>query len=442
MNPELLARYDRPVPRYTSYPTAPHFHAGIGPDDYRSWLARLPDGAPLSLYLHVPFCHALCWYCGCHTTVARRYQPVAEYLDLLLAEVDLVSTVLGSRRPVSHVHFGGGTPTIFAPDDLRTLGERLRARFEIGSDAEFAVEIDPRRLTRETVDALVAIGVNRASLGVQDVNPEVQAVINRLQPFAVVEAAVDRLREAGIANVNFDLMYGLPRQTVDRVLQSVDAAVRLRPARVALFGYAHVPWMKRHQRLIDQSALPGTSERAAQSEAAADRLAHAGYVAIGVDHFALPDDSLALALRQGRLRRNFQGYTTDAASALLGFGASAIGRLPQGYVQNAVPVPAYRDAIRAGRLATERGIALTDEDRARWSVIERLMCDLAVDLDGSAGRFATEVAALEPFVADGMVQVETGSIRIRPEGRALARSVCAVFDAYFKQGAARHSRAV
>jgi oxygen-independent coproporphyrinogen-3 oxidase len=225
-------------------------------------------------------------------------------------------------------------------------------------------------------------------------------------------------------------------------LRSIEAAVQLRPGRVALFGYAHVPWMKRHQRLIDESTLPGTIERAAQSDAAADRLAQAGYVAIGVDHFALPDDSLALALGQGRLRRNFQGYTTDTASALLGFGASAIGRLPQGYFQNAVPVPAYRDAIRAGRLATARGIALTDEDRARWSVIERLMCDLAADLDGSAGRFANELEALEPFVADGMLQVEAGSIRIRPEGRALARTVCAVFDAYFNQGGARHSRAV
>ena len=442
MNAELLARYDRLVPRYTSYPTAPHFHAAIGPDDYCSWLAKLPGDTRLSLYLHVPFCHALCWYCGCHTTVARRHRPVADYLDLLLAELDLIGTALGSGRPVSHVHFGGGTPTMIAPDDLRTLGERLRERFEVLSEAEFAVEIDPRRLRRETVDALAAIGVNRASLGVQDVNFEVQRAINRRQPFSVVERAVDRLRGAGISGINFDLMYGLPHQTVGRVLQSVEAALRLRPARVALFGYAHVPWMKRHQRLIDESALPGSLERAAQFEAAADRLANAGYVAIGLDHFALPDDSLALALRQGRLRRNFQGYTTDTAPALLGFGASAIGSLPQGYVQNTVPIPAYRDAIRTGRLATKRGIALTDEDRARRSVIERLMCNLAADLDGSAGWFAAELEALKPFVADGLVSVESGSIRIRSEGRALVRTVCAVFDAYLDRGAARYARAV
>jgi oxygen-independent coproporphyrinogen-3 oxidase len=483
MTPELLAKYDRPVPRYTSYPTAPHFHAGIGPDDYRGWLAELPAGARLSLYLHVPFCQELCWYCGCHTTVARRYRPVAEYLGLLLAELELVGAALGERRPVSHIHFGGGTPTMLAPADLLALGKRLRQRFAVPDEAEFAVEIDPRRLTRATVAALAGIGVKRASLGVQDVNGEVQEAVNRRQPFALVERAVHLLRHAGIgvkraslgvqdvngevqeavnrrqpfalveravhllrhagiSGINFDLMYGLPHQTVGRVLQSVEAALRLRPGRIALFGYAHVPWMKRHQRLIDAAALPCAAERAAQFAAAAARLGDAGYVAVGLDHFALPDDSLALALRQGRLRRNFQGYTTDTASALLGCGASAIGSLPGGYVQNAVSIPAYRAAIRAGRLATARGIALAGEDRARRSIIERLMCDFAVDLGGAAGRFAAELAALAPLADADLVSVEDGVIRIRPGARALARTVCAVFDAYLDQGSARHSHAV
>jgi oxygen-independent coproporphyrinogen-3 oxidase len=442
MTPELLARYDRPVPRYTSYPTAPHFHGGIGPDEYRSWLAELPAEARVSLYLHVPFCRELCWYCGCHTTVARRYRPVAEYLNLLLAELELVGPALGDRRPVSHIHFGGGTPTMLAPADLLALGERLRQRFAILDDAEFAVEIDPRRLTGETVAALAQIGVKRASLGFQDVNPEVQEAVNRRQPFALVERAVRLLRAAGIFGISFDLMYGLPRQTVGRVLQSVEAALRLRPGRIALFGYAHVPWMKRHQRLIDAAALPGAAERAAQFEAAAARLGAAGYIAIGLDHFALPDDSLALALRQGRLRRNFQGYTTDTALELLGCGASAIGSLPGGYVQNAVSIPAYRAAIRAGRLATARGIALADEDRTRRSVSERLMCDLAVDLGGAAGRFAAELTALAPLAAADLVSVEGGVIRIRPQARALARTVCAAFDAYLDRDSARHSQAV
>lgn len=442
MNPELLAKYDRPVPRYTSYPTAPHFHAGIGPDDYRNWLGELPSDARLSLYLHVPFCQELCWYCGCHTTVARRYQPVAEYQGLLLRELDLVCAALGGRCQVGHIHFGGGTPTMLAPGALRTLGERLHERFEIVDDTELAVEIDPRRLTPETVAALAAIGVNRASLGVQDVNPEVQRAINRWQPFAVVERAVGWLRDAGIFGINFDLMYGLPQQTMARVRHSVDAALTLCPTRFALFGYAHVPWMKRHQRLIDAASLPDALARAAQFEVAADRLRDAGYVAIGLDHFARPDDGLALALQEGRLHRNFQGYTTDAAAALLGFGASAITGLPQGYAQNAVPIPQYRETIRQGRLATARGIGVSGEDRMRRSVIERLMCDFAVDLKESADRFAAEVEALEPFAADGLLAIEDRLIRIEPEGRPLVRTICAVFDAYLDRNVARHSRAV
>ncbi len=442
MDPELLAKYDRPVPRYTSYPTAPHFHAGIGADDYQGWLAELPRDARLSLYLHVPFCRELCWYCGCHTTVARRYQPIAEYRDLLLRELDLVGATLGGPRPVGHIHFGGGTPTMLAPHDLRTLGERVHRRFEVLADAEVAVEIDPRRLERATIEALAAIGVNRASLGVQDVNPEVQRAINRWQPFAVVERAVDGLRAAGIRGVNLDLMYGLPHQTEACVLRTVEAALRLAPERVALFGYAHVPWMKRHQRLIDEAALPAARERAAQLELAAARLSDAGYVAIGLDHFALPDDDLAIALREGRLHRNFQGYTTDAAPALIGLGVSAIGSLPQGYVQNAAAVPDYREALRAGRLPTVRGIEVSEEDRLRRSIIERLMCDLAVDLSGATGRFASELEALAPLAADGLVEIRDQVIRVPPAARALVRAVCAVFDGYLARGVARHSRAV
>jgi oxygen-independent coproporphyrinogen-3 oxidase len=331
---------------------------------------------------------------------------------------------------------------MLAPDDLRRLGERLRERFAITTDAEVAVEIDPRPLAPGTVGALAAIGVTRASLGLQDVNPEVQRAINRWQPSEVTERAVDWLREAGIRGINLDLIYGLPHQTVGRVLRSVEAALALRPDRVALFGYAHVPWMKRHQRLIDEAALPGPTERAAQLEAAAARLGEAGYVAIGLDHFALPEDSLALALREGRLRRNFQGYTTDPAPVLIGLGASAIGSLPQGYVQNAAPLPAYRDAIRAGRLATVRGVALSEEDRLRRAIIERLMCDFAVDLNGSAELFADELEALEPLAADGLVSIEDGVVRVEPQGRPLVRTVCAQFDAYLAQGVARHSRAV
>ncbi len=449
MKPALLARYDRAVPRYTSYPTAPHFHAGIDAGVYRRWLAALPETTPLSLYAHVPFCQSLCWYCGCHTTVARRYQPVAEYRELLCEEIRLVAEALGEQRPVRHVHLGGGTPTILAPEDLRRLGLVLRERFALLPEVEFAVEIDPRALTLATVSALAEIGVNRASLGVQDVNAKVQQAINRWQPLAVTERAIHALRAAGINAINIDLMYGLPHQTEARVVRSVEAVLALGPERVALFGYAHVPWMKRHQRLIDEAALPGPEERAAQFEAAAVRLADAGYVAIGIDHFARPDDSLATALREGRLHRNFQGYTTDAAAALIGFGASAIGSLPQGYLQNAVPIPAWRDAIRSGRLATARGIEVSEDDRLRRAIIERLMCDFAVDLERecdrfgvSADRFAPELEALRPFQADGLVSLQDRTVHVEPEGQSLVRAVCAVFDVYLAAGKGRHSRAI
>jgi oxygen-independent coproporphyrinogen-3 oxidase len=338
---------------------------------------------------------------------------------------------------------------MLSPRDMRLLGERLHARFRLCDEAEFAVEIDPRQLSAETVTALAAIGVNRASLGVQDVNPEVQAAINRRQPFAVVERAATWLRAAGIERLNFDLMYGLPGQTTAGVARSVAAALTLDPARVALFGYAHVPWLKRHQRLIDETTLPDASARAAQLETAAALLQGAGYAAIGLDHFARPDDSLARALAAGRLRRNFQGYTTDDAEALLGLGASAIGSLPAGYVQNAAPLPRYRDAIRQGRLATVRGIALAGDDRLRRAIIERLMCDLAVDLQAirvefgvAADSLAPERAALRPLAENGLVELDDRAIRVTAAGRPFVRVVCAAFDRYLGTGAGRHSPAI
>jgi oxygen-independent coproporphyrinogen-3 oxidase len=449
MKPELLAKYGRPVPRYTSYPTAPHFHAGVGARDYREWLGALPPDLRLSLYLHVPFCQSLCWYCGCRTTVTRHYGTIAGYLDVPLREIELMAEALGVSHPVSHVHLGGGTPTMLAPDDLGRLGRALRAHFALLPDAEVAVEIDPRTLTLATVDALAELGVNRASLGVQDVNPKVQRAINRWQPLEVTERAMTWLRRAGIRHLNVDLMYGLPQQTEALVVRSVEGVLALAPDRVALFGYAHVPWMKRHQRLIEEAALPGPTERAAQSQAASGRLIEVGYVAIGLDHFALPDDNLAVALGQGRLHRNFQGYSADDARALLGFGASAIGSLPQGYVQNAVPIGAYRQAIQGGRLAVVRGIALGDEDRLRRTIIERLMCDLAVDLDAVCGRFGWPVhllqpnlEALAPLAADRLIEISDHSIRVTPRGRPFVRVVCAGFDQYLDQGAVRHSSAV
>ncbi len=445
----LACKYDRPVPRYTSYPTAPHFTPDVDREVYREWLAALPGDAVLSLYLHVPFCDTLCWFCGCHTRVVNRYDPIARYSRLLEREIDLVADALPGRLAVAHVHFGGGTPTILEADDFGRLMDRLRTRFRLREDAEVAVEIDPRDLPPERIRGLAAAGVTRASLGVQDFDPKVQKAINRVQSYEETRAVVDGLREAGIAGINIDLMYGLPHQTVEGVVETVDRTLTLGPDRVALFGYAHVPWMKRHQRLIDEAHLPGTETRFRQARAAARRLAERGFVAIGLDHFARADDPMAVALAAGRLNRNFQGYTTDDAEVLIGFGASAIGALPQGYAQNAVELGAWRRAIEDGRLATERGVAVSAEDRLRRAIIQRLMCDLAVDLEEiaaahgrSAADFADEIAALAPFVADGAVVVDGSRIAVTEAGRPLVRTVCAVFDTYLASGAGRHSRAI
>lgn len=447
MNPELIARYDQRVPRYTSYPTAPHFKAEIGPDSYAQWLSELSSETALSLYLHVPFCAELCLYCGCHTTVARSYGAVASYVELLEREIELVARHLPDRMGVTHIHWGGGTPTILSGTDLRRIMDRLARSFGIRSTAEIAVEIDPRTLTLEHVEALAESGLNRASLGVQDFDPEVQKTINRIQSFEQTAKVADWLRQAGVAGLNLDLMYGLPYQTTASVLRTVEQALQLDPDRIALFGYAHVPWMKRHQALLPKEAMPDAIQRSEQNSAAAAALIGAGYVQIGLDHFAKPADPLVVRQREGRLRRNFQGYTTDEATALVGFGTSAIGSLPQGYVQNASSTVAYREAITEGQLATVRGVALSDDDRLRRSIIERLMCDFSVDLGQIASgetkpAFTTELAAIDEMARDGLVRRNGLSIEIPEDSRLLVRNVCAAFDRYLDGGAMRHSRAV
>jgi oxygen-independent coproporphyrinogen-3 oxidase len=438
---------DRRLPRYTSYPTAVQFGPAIDAAAYESWLTALPPEAPLSLYLHVPFCRELCLYCGCHTTVARRDAPVAAYATLLDREIALIGARL-ARQSVTHIHFGGGTPTMLQPQALVRIAAALETQFRITAATEIAIEIDPRTLSREHVAALAGIGVRRASLGVQDFAPHVQEAIGRRQSLEQTARAADRLREAGIVHINLDLMYGLPQQTVASVVETAERALSLLPDRIALFGYAHVPWMKRHQSLIPEDTLPGSSERFAQSNAAAEVFVGAGFQRIGLDHFARPDDPLAERQRAGRLHRNFQGYTTDETANLIGFGPSAIGALPGGYVQNAPQMIAYREAILAGRPATVRGCAVTAEDRLRGRIIERLMCDLRVDLaEACAGhgegaeRFSAEFAALDALAADGLVVRSGSEIRIPQEARAFMRSVCAVFDQYAPQQEARYSRA-
>jgi oxygen-independent coproporphyrinogen-3 oxidase len=447
----ILRHLERRLPRYTSYPTAPHFSEAIGADTYRRWLGAVALRTPVSLYLHIPFCRELCWFCGCSTRVVRKAEIVAQYAERLMAEVELVADALPANLPAGQVHFGGGSPNSLAPETLARIVERIDKRFWLGQDTEVAVELDPRTTDEAFVRACAAAGVTRASVGVQDLDPAVQRAINRIQPYDTIRRLMAWLQEAGIGDINIDLMYGLPHQTVDGLFRTIAQVVRLEPARIALFGYAHVPWMKPHQMLIDESALPGPEERAHQAEATAKALMAAGYMPIGMDHFALPESPLGRAAAAGLLRRNFQGYTTDPSDVLLGFGASAIGMLREGYVQNTPDVRGWAEAIDSGRLATSRGFALDDDDRLRRAVIERLMCDMAVDLDAVArshGRpaqdWTAEIGMLRQLQADGLVDLDGKTVRVRPQGRALIRAVAAVFDRYLADdaGAPKHAVAV
>jgi oxygen-independent coproporphyrinogen-3 oxidase len=450
MRADLAACYGQErLPRYTSYPTAPHFSAAIGPGIYADWLKAIPRQATASLYLHVPFCRSMCWYCGCHTTVARRDEPIAVYESALRCEIDQVVRQIDRRIRVEHIHFGGGTPTIMAPESFTDLIGLIRHSFFVAPSAEVAVEIDPRTLSPQMIEAMALGGVNRASLGVQSFDPKVQRAINRMQDFEQTEAATTGLRRAGVSGINFDLIYGLPHQTVESCLDTVARCLELRPDRFSVFGYAHVPGFKKYQQKIKEEWLPDSLERHEQASRIAEALREAGYVQIGLDHFALPDDSMARALQAGTLRRNFQGYTTDQSSVLLGFGASAIGRLPQGFVQNEVAIAAYAQAVAQGRLATVRGYGLTDEDRLRAEIIERIMCDFAVDLDQVCARHGSAADAvlqsaprLRDLVTDGIVELDGTSLAVPADSRFLVRSVAAAFDTHLDQSQRLHSRAV
>jgi len=446
---DLVRRYSKPVPRYTSYPTAPHFHGGVDRVTYAEWLRSIPRDTTLSLYIHVPFCDRLCWFCGCHTKQVLRYDPIAAYIPVVMREIATVANLLDGQGRVTALHLGGGSPSMLQRADLFRLAALIRQRFTIAQDFEFSIEIDPNDMVAERYDDLAEAGVTRVSIGVQDFDPRVQQAINRLQSFEQTAAVVEGMRARGVGSVNLDVLYGLPHQTLDGLGRTVAQTLSLAPDRLALFGYAHVPWLKTHQRMIPEAALPGVLERFAQSTAAAEQIRGAGYEAIGIDHFALPSDTLAQSAQSHRLHRNFQGYTTDAAPALIGFGASAIGSLPQGYVQNEVPTGEYSRQVGEHGLAAARGVALTAEDRMRRWVIERLMCDFAVPLEELMHRFgprAEAVAAEMLGVAledhDGLVDFEADCFTMTEKGRPFVRSIAAAFDSYLAAGKARHSLAV
>jgi oxygen-independent coproporphyrinogen-3 oxidase len=445
MTPEVVRRYAAPVPRYTSYPTANHFKA-LGPAEQKKWLSAIPAGASISLYVHIPFCHTLCWYCACTTKMTRRPEPVLRYLSALEREIELVAAQLPPGHRIAHMHWGGGSPSLLDPPSIRRLGEALRGAFNFADGLEFAVEVDPREMTEAQVAAFVEIGVNRVSLGVQDFNQKVQDAINRLQSFELTRDIICAFRERGVSSVNIDLVYGLPHQTVASVKETIAQVLTLEPDRIAIFGYAHLPARVTHQRLIDESALPGVDERFAQSYALAHAVTHHGYRAIGLDHFAREGDAMA----DQPVSRNFQGYTTDAADVLIGLGASSISSFPQGFAQNAVAVGDYERRIAEMGSATARGIVLTQDDMIRSKVIERLMCDFtfsAADLRArfgeAAGPIIEEATHLADFERDGIIVRTPDGFELTRLGRPLVRSVCARFDASLGQHATRgHALAV
>jgi len=446
----------RNVPRYTSYPTAPHFHDGIDGKTYAAWLGEQEPSEPLSLYLHVPFCREICHYCGCHTKATRKDAPLIAYTDILLKEIDLVADALGGARPVSHIHWGGGTPSLLPRQCLEDIAARLQRHFNLTEDAEHAIELDPRFVSKELAKTLKRISITRTSLGVQDFDPVVQKAIGRPQSFEVVSKAVAHLRAEGLEALNFDLMYGLPHQSEETILDTINKTLDLTPSRIALFGYAHVPWMKKHQRLIDEDSLPDAATRIALADLARDALVASGYVQIGLDHFALPKDSMAIALKAGTLRRNFQGYTTDTSRSLIGFGVSSIGCVPQGYIQNASDVGAWTRSVEAGELPIVKGFALTDDDRARAEIIESLMTDHMVDAIAVGTKHGApiddlgcSIHALDEYARDGLVVVDGGKVQVTETGKPYVRLVASAFDSYFGKAAnapgqapARHSMAV
>jgi oxygen-independent coproporphyrinogen-3 oxidase len=381
--------------------------------------------------------------------LTARYAPVAAYIEHLTAEIDLIADALPTRMRVAHLHFGGGTPTALDPGDLAVVMARVAERFSIEADAELAIESDPRTLSDVMIAQIGELGFNRASFGVQEFDPKVQAAINRIQPPEMVAHATQSLRAVGVSRINFDLIYGLPYQTAEALARTVEQCIALKPDRIALFGYAHVPWVAKNQRMIPDEALPQSAERAAQAAAAAHALVSSGYVRIGLDHFALPGDSLAIAAASGTLRRNFQGYTSDTAQTLIGIGATSIGHTPEGHVQNISETGAWARAVGAGRLPVARGHAMSAEDTLRGHVIERIMCNGAVDLTAAGRAFgfaedwcAGEEGALAELERDGLLARTKDGLALAPDAKHLARIVASVFDAYLGAAAVRHSVAV
>ena len=435
----LVQKYNVPGPRYTSYPPATHFTNEIPPG---AFIEKIRENnradRDLSLYFHLPFCYSLCWFCGCTTVITADQKKSGEYIKYLGREMDLMKPLVNPNRKVIQLHFGGGTPTFSLPDEIRQLGEMIHSRFAFAPDVEAGVEVDPRRLTRDHLVALREVGFNRGSMGVQDNDPLVQKTVHRIQPFEMTKQVVDWMREVGFRSVNIDLIYGLPHQTPQSFLKTLDETLSVKPDRFAIFNYAHVPWMKPAQKILNAELLPSPETKLELLKLTIEKLTSEGYVYIGMDHFARTGDELAVAQRQKTLQRNFQGYSTRGGADIYAFGMSSISQADGLYWQNHKELPDYYAALDAGKLPLHRGYLMTDEDRIRRTTIMRLMCDLGLDYPSMSSligvdfkeHFARELESLDDMEADGLVVKTPEGLTVTDLGRLLIRNIAMRFDAY------------
>ncbi|MCZ0812567.1 oxygen-independent coproporphyrinogen III oxidase [Roseovarius sp. EGI FJ00037] len=442
-----LGLFDARVPRYTSYPTAPHFGGGVDSTLFSRWISAIPRGAEISLYVHVPFCRRLCWFCACRTQGTQSDRPVAAYVETLKAELSMLARHLPDDVRLSRLHWGGGTPTLLPPGMIEDLAQAIKQVAPFTERTEFSVEIDPNEIDAPRLDALAAAGMNRASVGIQDFNENIQRSIGRLQGYDVTRWAVEEIRARGVASLNADILYGLPHQSKARITESVQKLLSLNPDRVALYGYAHVPWMAKRQQMLPSDALPTPEERLELFDTARRLFLWDNYAEIGIDHFAAQDDGLNIALKTGRLRRNFQGYTDDTADVLIGLGASSISRFPQGYAQNDPGTGAHTGAIRDGRFSTARGHVFSPEDRLRGRMIEQLMCEFRIDTRDLCQRFDISPQQVHKILRTsaaqfgGLLQLDEQGLRVPHEARPLTRMIARSIDAYALSKAG-HSSAI
>jgi oxygen-independent coproporphyrinogen III oxidase len=437
----LVRKYDGVGPRYTSYPTADRFHDGFTAAHYVDALAARNVAAPLSLYVHVPFCNTVCYYCACNKVITKNHDHSAKYIRYVEKEIGIVGGLVEGSPPVIQLHWGGGTPTFLSHAEMGALMGALRGQFTFAPDAEVSIEVDPRKVDAATIAYLAELGFNRISVGIQDFDPAVQKAVNRIQSEAETRTVIDAARANGFVSVNADLIYGLPLQTVAGFATTLDKVIEASPDRIALYSYAHVPHMSKTQKQIEITQLPAPDTKLAILALAIEKLGAAGYVYIGMDHFAKPGDELAVAQRERKLHRNFQGYSTRPDCDLIAFGISAIGKIGRSYAQNVKTLDAYYARLDADTLPVLRGVDLNEDDLIRRDVIQKLMCDFELDFEAMgrthdipfASMFAPELAALAPLAADGLVELSPDRLRVTPRGRLLVRTVAMLFDRYLRE---------